>query len=188
MAKVEYERYALFINVFWDCGTCPRFFVSFCVCVLYNVRVVSNAVSAETKMLERVEPGDCATYHANVKILPIDHVKIKSMTSTECVECHKKGATSLRTKIPLSHIHQLSGVACCDCYEKPKSAESLTTEKCLSCHGSYNEVAEGTAKLDPNPHNSPHYGKELDCDLCHNQHSKSEDFCSQCHMWGFAVP
>ncbi|MBW2098891.1 MAG: cytochrome c3 family protein [Deltaproteobacteria bacterium] len=38
--------------------------------------------------------------------------------------------------------------------------------------------------MDPNPHNSPHYGADLDCNFCHHQHSKSENFCAQCHYDG----
>jgi hypothetical protein len=29
---------------------------------------------------------------------------------------------------------------------------------------------------------------DLDCGLCHHQHSKSENFCSQCHGWKYLVP
>jgi len=157
-------------------------------CVSRGACIGSGAVSAKPKRVETAAPGDCGPCHGSVKMLPIDHVRTKDMTSTECANCHKKGATSLRTKIPLSHTHRLSGVACCDCHEMPNSAGPLKTEKCLSCHGSFEEVADATNNLDPNPHNSLHWGKELDCDLCHHQHAKSENFCAQCHMWGLVVP
>jgi len=39
-----------------------------------------------------------------------------------------------------------------------------------------------------NPHTSPHYGMSLDCNLCHHQHAKSENYCSQCHKFDFKVP
>lgn len=161
-------------------------FVAFCG--LYYENVSFSAMSAKPKKSETAAPGDCSACHSNEKILPADHVNTKKMTSTECAECHKNDSKSLRVKIPLSHTHQLSGVDCDDCHETAKPAKPLKTAECLFCHGSYNEVVEGTAKLDPNPHNSPHYGKELDCDLCHHQHSKSENFCAQCHEWELIVP
>jgi hypothetical protein len=78
-------------------------------------------------------------------------------------------------------------LTCNDCHLKTKP-EPLTTEQCLSCHGSLEKVAEATKDLDPDPHNSPHYGPELDCDLCHHEHSVSENFCAQCHEWELTVP
>lgn len=158
------------------------------VCLLSDPRAGSSQTSRQPKRLETAAPGDCQVCHGNGKVLPTDHVNTKGVDGTKCDECHKAGTKTLRTKIPLSHIHQLSGVVCADCHEKPSSAEPLTTEQCLSCHSSFEEVANATIKLDPNPHNSPHYGTELDCDLCHHQHSKSENFCAQCHEWELRVP
>ncbi|HSD42833.1 MAG TPA: cytochrome c3 family protein [Burkholderiales bacterium] len=46
----------------------------------------------------------------------------------------------------------------------------------------------GSAEL-KNPHNSPHYGRDADCNLCHHQHAKSENYCAQYHeKWAFKVP
>ena len=88
----------------------------------------------------------------------------------------------------LEHIHRLSGIGCVDCHQNNSSPEPVSTEKCLSCHGSFHQVAARTADSDPNPHNSLHYGIEVDCDLCHHQHCNSENFCSQCHEWQLVVP
>lgn len=76
---------------------------------------------------------------------------------------------------------------CDDCHSTTKP-KRLTTEQCLSCHGSLEEIAEATKHLDPDPHNSPHYGNRLDCDLCHHEHYESENFCSQCHEWKLVIP
>ncbi|MFZ7110919.1 MAG: cytochrome c3 family protein [Desulfatiglandales bacterium] len=70
--------------------------------------------------------------------------------------------------------------------EDPK--EVVLTKKCLECHGPLRNVAEMTAAIEPNPHDSPHYGSELDCDLCHHQHKKSENFCNECHSFEFVTP
>jgi hypothetical protein len=51
------------------------------------------------------------------------------------------------------------------------------------------KVSEKTSKMKPtNPHNSPHYGKKADCNLCHHQHEASENYCSTCHKFEFKVP
>ena len=54
-------------------------------------------------------------------------------------------------------------------------------ETCLSCHGSYDKLAERTAKLTPNPHFS-HRGEE-DCTNCHSLHGKSRLECNDCHSF-----
>ncbi len=87
----------------------------------------------------------------------------------------------------LSKHKKYAELTCNDCH-LTLTPERLTTEQCLSCHGSLEEVAEATKDLDPDPHNSPHYGSELDCDLCHHEHSVSENFCAQCHEWELIVP
>ena len=87
----------------------------------------------------------------------------------------------------LSKHKKYAELTCNDCH-LTKNPERLTTEQCLSCHGSFEEVAKATKDLDPDPHNSPHYGSELDCDLCHYEHSVSENFCAQCHEWELTVP
>jgi hypothetical protein len=87
----------------------------------------------------------------------------------------------------LSKHKKYAELTCKDCHPAP-TPERLRTEQCLSCHGSLEEVAGATKNSDPDPHNSPHYGPGLDCDLCHHEHSVSENFCSQCHEWELIVP
>lgn len=90
-------------------------------------------------------------------------------------------------KPPLSKHIKYAELTCTDCH-LTTTPKRLTTEQCLSCHGSFEEVAEATKNLDPDPHNSPHYGPELDCDLCHQEHSVSDNFCAQCHEWKLVIP
>ena len=70
----------------------------------------------------------------------------------------------------------------------PKAAKPLSPDECLSCHGCRNDIAGRTDHLELNPHNSPHYGMDLDCELCHHLHQKSEDYCAQCHDADHVVP
>lgn len=156
--------------------------------VLCNVRSGSGDVKPEPKRLAKVAPGNCAACHGGAKILPAAHINTKAMTWESCEECHNKEGKTLRTKIPLNHTHLLAGTTCKDCHENLKSPEPVKSQQCLSCHGSREEVVKMTAKLNPNPHTSPHYGPDLDCDLCHHQHSNSENYCAQCHSWSVIVP
>jgi hypothetical protein len=90
----------------------------------------------------------------------------------------------------LGKLHASQGVDCAQCHENEKNPEPVGMEKCLSCHGETAKLAEKTANVKPhNPHENRHYGTEADCNLCHHQHKKSENFCLPCHArFGFAVP
>ncbi|PKN71086.1 MAG: flavodoxin [Deltaproteobacteria bacterium HGW-Deltaproteobacteria-12] len=109
-----------------------------------------------------------------------------------CLVCHIPGegnAGTLKAKIPGSHLHALKGVKCEQCHGKVKKPEPVEMSKCIACHGATAKLAEKTAKIKPhNPHTSPHYGTELDCNLCHHQHTKSENYCAQCHKFNYIVP
>jgi hypothetical protein len=90
----------------------------------------------------------------------------------------------------LGKLHAGQGITCAQCHGKVKKPETVSMEKCLSCHGETTQLAEKTANVKPrNPHENRHYGTEADCNLCHHQHKKSENFCLPCHQrFGFTVP
>ena len=155
------------------------------ITIIILTTLCSGILWAEPKKMEGVVPGECGVCHGSEKVLPVGHVDTKGMAGAACKECHK-GATSLRGKMPLSHNHQLNGVICADCHGITKPAKPPEQKKCLSCHADYKKIAIQTDKTLPPPHDS-HMG-DLDCGLCHHQHSKSENFCSQCHEWKYLVP
>jgi hypothetical protein len=149
----------------------------------------SRYLLAAPKVDPKAKPGDCAACHRKDKVLPDNHPDTKAMNWQECTACHRDAEIILIGKVSGSHIHQLSGLNCTSCHGKAKKKEALKMEKCVSCHGSTDKLAEKTAKVKPeNPHTSPHYGTSLDCNLCHHQHAKSENFCSQCHDFNFRAP
>jgi hypothetical protein len=90
----------------------------------------------------------------------------------------------------LGKLHDSMGITCAQCHGKVKKLGTVSMEKCLSCHGETKQLAEKTANAKPrNPHENRHYGTEADCNLCHHQHKKSENFCLPCHQrFGFVVP
>ncbi|MBU2549375.1 MAG: cytochrome c3 family protein [Proteobacteria bacterium] len=144
--------------------------------------------AAGPSRLETAPPGDCVACHGSKRVLPADHGETKKMARKDCLECHEEKTKSLRTRMPLSHTHWLGHVSCAECHPSGTSGPAPSTNQCLECHGSFETVARATRGMDPDPHNSPHYGMKLDCDLCHHQHAKSENFCAQCHSWTLSVP
>ena len=167
-------------------NTGPVFILLFFLIVW--IFICTNMLKADPKRIGNVLPGACSICHNGEKVLPENHPITRDMDMSGCRECHEGRKTGLRRKIPLGHIHGLNDVSCKDCHGNSANIGPVKKEVCLDCHGSVDEVANATKGMDPDPHNSPHYGKDLDCDLCHHQHSMSENFCSQCHEWELLVP
>lgn len=135
-----------------------------------------------------VEAGDCRGCHGQVQVLPAGHPETQGQSLSDCRECHGEPESSLSGKMSSSHAHNLAGVGCADCHGPGEPSADVPKDQCLACHGSPQEVAKLTADQKPNPHDSIHYGPDLDCDLCHHLHRKSENFCNQCHEFDFIVP
>ena len=169
--------------------------------VLFLVVVLSGGIDAAPKEKKasvtkaktvEVKAWDCAGCHKDKKVLPGSHVPIKEMPYEGCLVCHIPGegnAGTLKAKIPGSHLHALKGIKCEQCHGKVKKPAPVEMGKCVACHGETAKLAEKTAKVKPqNPHESPHYGTSADCNLCHHQHTKSENLCAQCHKFDYLVP
>ena len=91
----------------------------------------------------------------------------------------------------LDQVHADAGVKCDSCHGTGKRSDPVRMETCVACHGDSKALAAITAKVKPtNPHErNPHYGTETDCNLCHHQHQKSVEHCSDCHYrFDFKVP
>jgi len=173
----------------------PHQKVTKAVAVLFSVImavVFSQALWAAPKLdisKAGVKGGDCSACHVQKKMLPDKHADTKTMNWEACKACHNKDNLSLTSKLPNSHHHMLADVNCVKCHGKTKKPEALTMEQCVACHGSTAKLAEKTKDVKPtNPHTSPHYGTDLDCNLCHHQHAKSENYCAQCHKFDFKTP
>ncbi len=146
------------------------------------------ADTAKPKRADNVEFAKCAVCHGEKAGLPSGHPSPTDPAKSDCLECHKKQEeTSLRTKIPLSHLHEMHGVTCGDCHDSSAPPEALSSEDCLGCHGPFEDLKKKTAKTEYNPHDS-HYQEALGCDGCHHAHSPGENFCAQCHDLEWKVP
>lgn len=155
--------------------------------LMYGVGV-GAALSAEPIRSQAAQGGDCTACHGGDGKVPEGHVNTKGMDIKQCLGCHKEGAPKLVNTLPLSHSHLLSGVSCAGCHKEATPPEFVGTDQCISCH-KLNDLVEATKdNKEANPHNSPHYGPELDCDLCHHAHETSENFCSECHDFKFIIP
>lgn len=148
---------------------------------------VGNGFSADRKVVTD-DPGDCRQCHQSESILATNHVSTQSMRMDRCLECHEEEGMHLDGKISGSHLHLLRGVFCSACHGEKKIYVPVGTDRCLKCHINGQKIAELTNTLDPNPHDSIHYGQDLDCDLCHYMHKKSENYCNQCHTFANIVP
>lgn len=165
-----------------------KFFSVLFVLLLLVAGLASGSLAAP-KRIPTAKAGDCAACHGSERVLPEGHGDTKAINYQGCLPCHEKtGKGSLRTKVPGSHVHNLAAVTCEKCHGKGKKPEAIEMKQCVACHNP-GKLVEKTAKVKPeNPHTSPHYGDSLDCNLCHHQHGKSENYCNQCHTLNFVVP
>lgn len=97
---------------------------------------------------------------------------------------------ALAAEYPNKPHHQDAELSCTDCHGEIPPSEPATMETCLDCHGPLEDLVAATERGEhhPNPHNSPHYGPDNACDLCHYEHEQSENMCGDCHEWATAVP
>ncbi len=94
-------------------------------------------------------------------------------------------------KVPVKSYHQKvhqNGTNCQLCHGVMDPVTAPDTRNCANCHGTPEDVAKRSAKLEPNPHDSPHWETELPCDACHKEHSKSVSYCQNCHQFDHKVP
>lgn len=150
---------------------------------------IAESTMAAPARNSKAKPGDCIACHKSEKVLPAGHPATKELKFDGCAQCHApKTEKALSGKLPASHLHQLKGVGCTQCHGNTKKPTDVAFEKCIACHDT-TKLVETTGAVKPkNPHFSSHYGKDADCNLCHHQHSKSENYCAQCHKFEFKVP
>ena len=138
----------------------------------------------------KARAGDCVACHKAAKVLPDEHVPTKDLELDDCEQCHApRSDKALTGRVPLDHLHGLKGVTCAQCHGVGKRQAVPALEQCVSCHGSTAKLAEKTANVKPeNPHDSPHWGPNMECTACHHVHEKSQSYCAYCHTFGFRVP
>ncbi len=81
-------------------------------------------------------------------------------------------------------IHQ-NGNNCQLCHSGEAPTAPPDDANCIRCHGTPQQMAKVTAKLERNPHNAPHYGTYVPCTTCHKEHQPSKVLCADCHSFTF---
>jgi fumarate reductase flavoprotein subunit len=69
---------------------------------------------------------------------------------------------------------------CQDCHGQGKQ-QVVTGAQCLTCHKSFENVAESTKDMTPNPHENHLTKNDLDCTQCHHGHYSDTVYCASCH-------
>jgi hypothetical protein len=128
-------------------------------------------------------------------------------TAEFCALCHTCSpyVESWKSGQYLDHQHYLVDVTCDDChvppgshrifqmpqymfdgidyvtgnYEYPYPEGNYSKDYCLKCHGTYDELAQTTSNVKPNPH--LHHEGEIECGLCHKSHRPFVNYCAECH-------
>jgi len=86
-------------------------------------------------------------------------------------------------------LHKDKGVGCEGCHGAEATKTFVPAERCLTCHGGRSDLVKKTAAVKPeNPHDSPHWGSRMECNVCHRQHEKTVNWCLHCHAFNFKVP
>jgi len=75
--------------------------------------------------------------------------------------------------------HKAIGAECSSCHGRDVK-DVVANEKCLECHGSYDQLAEKTKDMHLNPHKNPHF-LDVECAACHQGHKSMNVFCQNCH-------
>jgi len=86
----------------------------------------------------------------------------------------------------LADKHKIAAIACGGCHKENPPKDQVPTVICNECHGGQARLANRTQKVIPNPHES-HLG-DVKCELCHHVHKSSENYCGNCHEFGYKVP
>jgi len=125
-----------------------------------------------------------------VLVVACGTARVEQTTPAEPVETPAPAVAEASMDYPNKPHHQDGEVSCVDCHGVATPDEAAPVEACLECHGSYEDLAEATftGEHSPNPHESPHYGNDQDCGLCHYEHEESENMCGDCHEWAPVVP
>lgn len=82
-------------------------------------------------------------------------------------------------------------VDCFACHTKGEKFQAPDEQACIDCHGSTQKLADLTTRehqahgIEPNPHDSIHYGQDLACSYCHKEHQASVIYCNHCHEFKY---
>jgi hypothetical protein len=83
----------------------------------------------------------------------------------------------------LHEIHAGAGIGCAGCHRQSPPEPDPGFTSCVACHGTMIDAASPAPAAGPDPHRSPHLGRDEmpECTSCHQVHRPSEVTCTMCH-------
>jgi len=145
-------------------------------------------------------------------------ISLNFSMDSDCAVCHKKPMESQQNAATAAYIHgQENNLGCITCHNQEQELTTvhnnatsmneplrlknakISEEVCLSCHGSYEELAAKTLEvtlltdangLTINPHTAKslnaEHEEDINCLKCHTVHTqqdinKSQNYCMNCH-------
>lgn len=84
---------------------------------------------------------------------------------------------------PKMRIAAHADIECETCHASVADADLPSNKVCLSCHAPYEKLVQATSGYALNPHDSPHWGKNVPCGVCHLQHQEPKVLCASCHTY-----
>lgn len=169
-------------------------------CHLNNVQISATHVSVKD-----FSGLDCASCHTGKETVVFNYLHKPHLDKIPCAVCHVeregkvnlisgKGTLVSKDDFELyedlirsadgstAKLHLSRGVNCLACHKQlPTEGDQVGKDTCLTCHGSYEELARKTRddKFVGNPHES-HQGS-LECSRCHKGHTSAKSYCMECH-------
>lgn len=115
---------------------------------------------------------------------PVDAVGYNPSAAAQLAQATRRLLGERTLKEYHQKVHQ-NGVSCQLCHSGEAPTTPPDETNCIRCHGTASQMAEKTAKLERNPHKSPHYGVYVPCTTCHKEHQPSKVLCYDCHSFRF---
>lgn len=117
---------------------------------------------------------------------------MKKIISALLIAFSLSGAFAGAQQLKPQHQAAAKDCAVCHTQENAVNGNAFVTpnnKACLTCHQSYEALAQRTAKLpngEPNPHASHHYGSGISCTACHSEHKPAQQaYCNNCHSFKY---
>ena len=168
-----------------DLATCTT-----CHALVPTGEAKKNSYSARMHLAHLPPKGnqDCSGCHTWTPDKSFGLIGVKGSwgaPSKDDIELMKNTFLSWTSSPYSDHHHAQAGVVCTGCHGKnlPKADDTVENPRCLECHGPMDKLVKKSERKDfpdRNPHKS-HLG-DINCTVCHYEHSASKVYCLSCHQ------
>lgn len=152
------------------------------VCHKTKGKALALGKKVHTIHLEKQGKLDCASCHqpdstGKVTLSTGDRTDLAAMKALAVTFSSWHNSTSL------DRAHKERDLYCTDCHQNYLNGDD-SADRCVACHGDYDEMTKRPSSYEKNPHKS-HFA-DLRCTVCHKGHTAFKDSCSSCHPFGYA--